>query len=273
MNLNNEKYNNLKEYLKELQRVVIAFSGGVDSTFIIKTAKDVLGENALAVTIDSPYIPRWEIKEAEKIAKEIGINHLIINVPKIMDSIRFNPKDRCYLCKTFLFNEINTIANSEGFSYVLDGTNADDIKDYRPGLVALKELKIKSPLLELGITKEEVRSFSKDLELSTWDKPSYACLLSRIPYNQEIISEDLEIIEKAEKFIMDLGYKAIRVRKHGDLARIEVDSLDKTNFINDENIVEVSKRLKEMGFNYVTLDLEGYRTGSLNEVLDKKAAK
>ena len=203
--IENIKYRNLKEYLKGLGSAAVAFSGGVDSTFLCKTAKDVLGDRAIAITVVSPYIPKWEIEEAIALAKEIGIRHQLLKAPVILEEIKFNPVDRCYICKNFVFTNIKEFAEKAGYSFVMDGTNADDLKDYRPGLRALKELEIKSPLLELGINKAEIREFSKELALKTWDKPSYACLLSRIPYNEEIKTEDLATIEKSEKYIMDLG--------------------------------------------------------------------
>lgn len=269
--IENIKYKNLTNYLKELGSVAVAFSGGVDSTFASKVAKEVLGDKAIAITVMSPYIPKWEIEEAKAIAKEIGIKHEFLNVPVIPEEIKFNPVDRCYICKTAVFTNIKKLAENAGYKYVVDGTNADDVKEYRPGLRALKELDIKSPLKEIGIKKTEIREFSKVLGLPTWDKPSYACLLSRIPYNEEIKTEDLESIEKAELYLINLGYRAVRVRKHKDLARIELPKEEIARLINNNLLEQVSKVLKGIGFRYVTLDMEGYRTGSLNEVLDDKA--
>ena len=266
--IENIKYRNLKEYLKGLGSAAVAFSGGVDSTFLCKTAKKVLGDKAIAITVVSPYIPKWEIEEAKALAKEIGIRHQLLEVPIILEEIKFNPLDRCYICKNFVFTNIKEFAKKEGYSFVVDGTNADDVKDYRPGLRALKELEIKSPLLELGINKAEIREFSKELALKTWDKPSYACLLSRIPYNEEIKTEDLATIEKSEKYIMALGYPAVRVRKHCDLARIELPKEEIKSFFNKGLLEVVSKELKKFGFRYVTLDMEGYRIGSLNEIMN-----
>lgn len=265
--IDNKKYEDLISYLKKLNKVVIAFSGGVDSTFLIKAAKEALGNNAIAITVVSPYIPKWEIEEAKLIAKSIGIRHEFLEIPIIIDEIKFNPLDRCYLCKKAIFSKIKELAQSYGCKYVIDGTNADDTKDYRPGLKALGELNIKSPLLEKEITKSEIREFSKELKLPTWDKPSYACLLSRIPYDEEIKIEDLERVEKSEKYLMDLGFRAIRVRCHGELARIEVPK-DKISQIIENNLTErISESLKGFGFKYITLDIDGYRTGSLNEGL------
>jgi uncharacterized protein len=266
--IENIKYKNLFNYLKELGSVVVAFSGGVDSTFIAKVAKEALGDKALALTVVAPYMPRWEIEEAKEAVKKIGIRHELLNIPVIIDEIKFNPSDRCYLCKTAVFTKIKEVAEKEGFKYVVDGTNTDDTKDYRPGIRALKELNIKSPLLENGIVKSEIREFSKKLGLETWDKPSYACLLSRIPYDEEIKVEELDRIEKSEKYLMGLGFREIRVRSHKDLARIEVKKESIVKLFSDGLFEDISKKLKEFGFKYVTLDLEGYRTGSLNEVLE-----
>lgn len=265
--IDNKKYRDLINYLKQLNKVVIAFSGGVDSTFLVKAAKEALGDNVIAVTVVSPYIPKWEIEEAKLITKSIGIRHELLEVPVIIDEIKFNPLDRCYLCKKAVFTKIKELTKKCGFEYVVDGTNADDTKDYRPGLRALSELDIKSPLLENGITKLEIREFSKELNLTTWDKPSYACLLSRIPYDEEIKVENLNKIEKSEKYLMDLGFRAIRVRCHGDLARIEVPKEQISEITEGDLAERISKSLKEFGFKYVTLDMNGYRTGSLNEGL------
>ncbi|MBC2581214.1 ATP-dependent sacrificial sulfur transferase LarE [Clostridium sp. DJ247] len=266
--IENIKYKNLINYLKKLESVVVAFSGGVDSTFVAKVAKEALGDKALALTVVAPYIPKWEIEEAKIAAKEIGIKHELLEVPVIIDEIKFNPSDRCYLCKTAVFTKIKEKAAEENFKYVVDGTNADDTKDYRPGLRALKELDIKSPLLENGIVKAEIREFSKELDLKTWDKPSYACLLSRIPYDVEIKIEELDRVERAEKYLIDLGFRAVRVRSHNNLARIEVPKENIVKLFNNDLFETISKQLKSFGFKYVTLDLEGYRTGSLNEVLE-----
>lgn len=267
--INNEKYNELINYLKSLEKVVLAFSGGVDSTFLLKAAKEALGDNLKAVTIMSPYIPKWEIAEAKELVKELGVKHEIIEAP-IIDSIKFNPEDRCYLCKTAVFNMIIAVAKEQDYNYVIDGTNFDDISDYRPGLRALKELEVKSPLLECKLTKAEIREFSKELNLKTWDKPSYACLLTRIPYGNELIVEDFEKIEKAERFMMSIGFRAIRVRCHGDLARVEVNKNDRSKLFDEELLDTIANNIKECGFKYVTLDLQGYRVGSFNETITKK---
>ncbi|MCX7884837.1 MAG: ATP-dependent sacrificial sulfur transferase LarE [Caloramator sp.] len=264
-----EKYMSLVKYLEGLDKVLVAFSGGVDSTFLLKAAKDAIGESVLAVTFNSPYIPSWEVEEAKKFTKDIGVKHLIINMP-IINEIKDNPENRCYLCKKAVFTCAIDVAKKENIKYVLDGTNADDTRDYRPGMKALKELDIKSPLLELGFTKEDIRLISKEVGLLTWDKPAYACLLSRIPYGEKIETEKLKKIEKSEMYLMSIGFKGVRVRSHEDIARIEAPKNQRFKFLNDELLDDIVKNLKGYGFKYVTLDLEGYRTGSLNETIENK---
>ena len=262
----NEKYHRLIQYLKDLESVVVAFSGGVDSTFLLKAAKEALGDKVTALTVVSPYIPKWEIEEAKELVKHIGIKHSFIEVP-IIDEIRNNPSDRCYLCKKAIFTLIKNFALDNGYKYVVDGTNFDDTKDYRPGLRALGELGITSPLLECEITKSEIRDFSKELGLNTWDKPPYACLLSRIPYDTRLTEEEFRKIESSEKYLMDKGFRAVRVRSHGEIARIEVPTAERQKLFNLELMDEIVKSLKGFGFKYISMDMEGYRTGSLNEVL------
>lgn len=261
--VNNNKINSLKEYIKDLGKVAIAFSGGVDSTFLVKVCKDVLKENAVAITIASPYIPKWEIEEAKELTASLGIEHIIIDMP-IAEEIKFNPKDRCYKCKKKVFSKIIEKANSLGVVNIIDGTNKDDESDFRPGMVALKELKIKSPLLELGFGKDDIRSHSKELNLPTWSKPAYACLLTRLQIGEEITEEKLDRTEKAEVFISSLGIKGIRVRNHGELARIEVQPKDIENILDKETLESIALELKALGYKYITLDIEGYKVGSLN---------
>ncbi|QGT44014.1 tRNA(Ile)-lysidine synthase [Clostridium botulinum] len=268
MNIN-DKYNNLINYLKDLKSVAVAFSGGVDSTLLLKSAKEALGDNAISITIVSPYIPKWEIREARELVDKIGIKSYFVEVP-MLEEIRSNPEDRCYICKKSVFNKIKDLAREKGIKYIVDGTNADDTKDYRPGMRALKELDVKSPLLDNSINKEEIRVLSKELQLDTWDKPAYACLLSRIPYNQKIKEKDLDRIEKAEVYMMKLGFRAVRVRSHGNLARIEVPQKERVKLFNEDILDKISKELKELGFKYVTVDIEGYKMGSLNAEINMK---
>lgn len=257
----NEKYEKLVKNLRQLEKVLVAFSGGVDSTFLLQAAKDALGkENVIAVTVISPYIPKWEVEEARQLAKAMDLRHEFITVG-IIDEIKNNPEDRCYLCKKAIFGKILEYAQKENIKYVIDGTNKDDLKDYRPGLKALKELQVVSPLKESDMTKEDIRTMSKKLNLSTWDKAAYACLLTRIPYGSQIKVKDLERIEKAEVFLMNLGFKALRVRSHGELARIEIGSQELEQILDIDLMDKISKGLKEAGFSYVTLDMQGYKMG------------
>lgn len=262
--MNTKKYNDLIEYIAGLKKVAIAYSGGVDSTFLVKAAKVALGDNVIAITINSPYIPDWEIVEAKEIAEEIGVTHVIIDMP-MDDSIVNNPNDRCYLCKTLLFSKMVSYAKEHGFNTVMDGTNLDDTKDFRPGLRALKELNVVSPLLECKLTKDDIRKYSKDLGLPTHNKPAYACLMTRIPHNTNVTDEMLRRIEKAEVFIHSLGIKQLRVRTHGDIARIEV-AKDSRDLLFDMNKMDaIVEALKEYGYKFVTMDMAGYKMGSFNK--------
>lgn len=254
-----DRYNELIKYIKGLEKIVVAFSGGVDSTFLLKAAVDALGENVLAVTIVTPYIPKWEIEEAQSICNLIGIKHRIIPF-EMIEEIRYNPEDRCYLCKRAIFLRINDLAQKEGYKYVVDGTNYDDIYEYRPGIKALEELEVISPLKECKITKEEIRKLSKYKKLPTWNKPAYACLLTRLPYGEEVKEEIFSKIEGAETVLMEFGYKAVRVRTHGDIARIELNREDTKSLINSENLDKISNRIHRLGFKYVTLDIDGYKS-------------
>ncbi len=262
-----DKLQKLKDYIHNLDNALIAFSGGVDSTFLAKISYDVLGDRVLAVTATSPMYPKSELKEAIDIAKKIGIPHLVVEFNDILEIEEFkkNPLNRCYICKSNLFSKFKAIAKDRGLNYVLEGTNADDVSDFRPGRRVLKELGILSPLLECGIKKEEIRILSKEMNLPTWDKPSYACLASRIPYGEEITYDKLSMIEKAEEGLRDLGFSGFRVRYHGDVARIELPKEQMDAIFEKSVREEIVKRLKNAGFKYVALDLEGYRTGSLNE--------
>ena len=265
MTITNVKYNQLEDYIKNLKGVAVAFSGGVDSTFLLAVAKEALGENAVGITIDSPALPRYELEDAINLAKHIGVKHVILHSDEIEEQVKSNPVNRCYFCKKIEFGSVKEEAARLGFNYILDGSNADDTNDFRPGMQASKELQVLSPLLELGINKEEIRQFSKALGLSTWDKPAYACLFSRIPYGTEIKREDLIKIEKSEKFLIDKGFRTVRVRCHGDLARVEVAVNERAKLIEEPLCTEISTTLKIFGFSYVTIDIQGYRMGSFNE--------
>lgn len=267
--IKNKKYINLIDYLTKLDALAVAFSGGVDSTFLLVAAKEALGEKVIAVTINSPYIPDWEVEEAKELTTKYNIRHIILDLG-IPEIIKNNPEDRCYLCKGIVFKEILAEAKKRGFKYLADGTNLDDMGDYRPGLKALDELNVLSPLLINKLTKQDIRDFSEYLGLPTWDKPAYACLLTRLPYNTRVNREDLMKIERSEKYLMDLGYREIRVRCHGDVARIEMPKNKIRELINEPDSNKIADRLKEFGFKYVTVDLQGYVMGSFNKEILKK---
>lgn len=249
---------------------VIGFSGGVDSTFLLKVAKDVLGDRVLAVTASSSIFPKREMNEAIEFAKRIEVKHKVIESEELnIEGFSKNTKNRCYYCKFELFSKMMDIAKNEGFQYVADGSNADDTGDFRPGMTAACKLGVRSPLLEANLTKNDIRLLSKEMGLPTWDKPSFACLSSRVPYGQEITSQKLRMIDEAEQYLLDLGFRQVRVRHHGDIARIEVDPDERSKFFNIDIMDDVADKLKSIGFNYVTLDLKGYRTGSMNEVINR----
>lgn len=265
----NKKLQALRKYLEKTDQLVLAFSGGVDSTFLAAYAHEVLKDKLTTVTIATPYIPKWEIREAVNFVKERGINHRIIEL-ETPENITHNPENRCYLCKTKLFNRILDYARKQGVKYVADGSNADDVKDYRPGMKALKELEILSPLLENGITKAEVRQFSHEMGLPTWDRPAYACLLTRLPYHTTVKNDVLEKIEAAEVFLTNRGLVGCRVRVHDQLARIEINPLHFQKIVEEEFRSSISQYLKQIGFAYVTFDATGYRVGSFNETIKGK---
>ena len=265
-----EKLGALKEYIRSLGSLAVGFSGGVDSTFLLCVAREVLGDKALAVTQIGAFVPERERGEAKSFCEERGIRQIICQADPFADpSFRNNAPDRCYYCKRRIFTEIKRIAKENGIDYVAEGSNLDDLGDYRPGLRAVEELEIKSPLREAGLTKAEIRKLSKAMGLPTWSKPSYACLASRFVYGEEITEEKLKMIDQAEQFLIELGFTEERVRMHGNLARIEVPEKDIGKLSEPETREKVYECLKEIGFMYVTLDLRGYRVGSMNEVLKK----
>ncbi len=261
-----EKVPILKGELSALESVVVAFSGGVDSTFLLKMCCDVLGEKVLAVTADSPIHPARELPDAVKIAGSFGVKHLVLQ-SKELENPRFtaNSPDRCYHCKVELFKTLRGLAASYGILNVVEGSNLDDLGDHRPGMRAAAELGIRQPLQEAGLTKAEIRAISKDLGLPTWNKPSMACLASRIPYGTPITREALAMIDSAEDFIRSLGIKQVRVRHYGHMARIEVEPQDIEKLAREDNRHLMLDHLKGLGYLHVTLDLAGYRTGSLDE--------
>ncbi|MFC1624321.1 ATP-dependent sacrificial sulfur transferase LarE [Candidatus Omnitrophota bacterium] len=269
-----DKLRRLKSNLRGLRSVVVAFSGGVDSSFLLKVTKDTLPEkDVLAVTAVSDTYTRPELQQAKRFTKSLGVRHKIIFTNELKDaSFTKNTVDRCYYCKKELFNKLKGLAKKDGFSSIVDATNVDDKKDYRPGTRAKDEAGVRSPLQETGFTKEDIRRFSKNMGLATWGLPSMACLSSRIPYGEKIQKATLKKIEKAEAFIRSAGIKQVRVRYHKHIARIEVDKKDIKRFFNQKFCDRIVKRLKSLGFRYITLDLEGYRTGSLNEGLRKISA-
>ncbi|GAB4544188.1 MAG: ATP-dependent sacrificial sulfur transferase LarE [Thermodesulfovibrionia bacterium] len=263
-----EKFDKLKENLKRMDRVIIAYSGGVDSTFLLKTATLSGLKDVIAVTASSESLPDDELLFAIEMAKSLNVKHRIISTEELNnEDFSTNPPDRCYYCKRELFGKLREMASEEGIHYILDGTNLDDASDWRPGMRAGMEFGIISPLRDVGLTKDEIRQLSLSLNLKTWDKPSTPCLASRFPYGQRITSKALERVEDAERFIKGFGIKEIRVREHKEIARIEVPVKDFMLFMDEEIRRGVINHLKSLGYLYITLDLQGLRSGSLNEML------
>ena len=264
-----EKHEQLKQHLHDLGRVAVAFSGGVDSTFLLKTAHEVLGDRVIAVTARSCSYPERELKEAVDFCKAHGIRHFICDSEELdIDGFSENPINRCYLCKNELFAKIRAVAREQNIEYIAEGSNMDDNNDYRPGHLAIEEHGVKSPLRNAKLTKDEIRTLSKEMGLPTWDKQSFACLSSRFPYGESITTERLSMIDKAEQYLLDAGFKQVRVRYHNDLARIKTDK-DGFRLLEDELLREkIYSAFKQIGFTYVASDLLGYRTGSMNEAIN-----
>lgn len=265
-----EKLEALKQLLSQMERALIAYSGGVDSTLIAKVAYDVLGEKALAITAVSPSLLPEELEEASSQADYIGIKQELIETMEMQNpNYTSNPVNRCYFCKSELHDTLKPLAKIKGYPYIIDGVNADDLQDYRPGILAAKERGVRSPLAELGITKVEVRQISQYLGLPWWDKPAQPCLSSRFPYGEEITIEKLQRVGRAEMYLRKLGYRNLRVRSDGETARIELPPEQIQDFVLQNHLSDLVEFFKTLGFIYVTLDLEGYRSGKLNQNIYK----
>jgi uncharacterized protein len=265
-----QKLTQLKKILTEIDRVLIAYSGGIDSTLVAKIAFDVLGDRTLAITAISPSLLPEELEDAQIQAAQIGIKHELVTTQE-MDNLNYtsNPVNRCYFCKSELHDTLKPLAMERGYPYIIDGVNYDDLQDYRPGIQAAKERGVRSPLAEVEITKTEVRQLSKQLGLPWWDKPSQPCLSSRFPYGEEITIEKLQRVGRSEIYLRQLGYRNLRVRSEGNTARIELPPEQIKDFVNNIDLEKLVSVFQNYGFLYVTLDLEGYRSGKLNRVLER----
>jgi uncharacterized protein len=272
----NEKFSSLQDILKSMGKVLVAFSGGVDSTFLLKVAKETLRENGqrvLAVTARSASYPESEFQATLRLAGEIGAEHLVIETEELENPDYLNnPSNRCYFCKSELHGKLKEVAKQQKVDWILDGTNYDDRTDHRPGMQAARESGVRSPLLETELTKEEIRTLAREMGLPNWDKPSMPCLSSRIPYGSFITPNKLSMVERAERVLREMGFRECRVRNHDPIARIEVERSALSRILETGTLESVVRRFKEIGFLYVTVDLEGFRSGSLNEPLKKKGS-
>lgn len=265
------KLKQLEQSIRQMGSLVVAYSGGTDSTFLLQVARDVLQERVIALTAVSSTYPEREFKEAAEFTRSAKIKHIIIESEELeIEGFTDNRPNRCYLCKYGLFSKIRYVAGKHNISYIAEGSNVDDLGDYRPGMQAIRELGIISPLKDAGLGKDEIRILSKQRNLPTWDKPAFACLASRFPYGEKITREKLTMVDRAEQYLLELGFKQVRVRYHGDTARIEVAGSERIRFFDLELMDDVYKQFQKIGFAFTSLDLKGYRTGSLNEVMDKK---
>jgi uncharacterized protein len=272
LRISEDKYRDLLDILSGMESVVVGFSGGVDSTFLLGCSLEALGrEKVLAATAVSETLPESQVAEAREIAASLGAQHHLLRTSELdIEGFRENPPDRCYYCKSELYARLKALAVERGFRAVVDGTNRDDEGDHRPGMRALEELGIRSPLREVGLGKEEIRRLSKRMALSTWDKPAFACLSSRFPYGDEITPEKLRMVERAEACLRELGFRQFRVRHHDHTARIEVEPEEIVRIASDGVRAKIVEAFRSLGYRYVAVDLQGYRTGSLNEVIESE---